>query len=223
MIRVMLVDDLYIPREGLRAILSGVSDIRIVGSASSGAEAIDLYHDGAHPDIILMDMHMPEMDGLKTGVQIKETNPDVKIIYLTSFADEDLVITAMNAGADGFLFKDVDGSILIQSIRNVHRNQIVISGQAAKILARKIADATFNKQETLKRKLEARNIGLTGREAEVVGLLMKDKTNHYIAKNMHLSEGTVKNYISDIYYKLNIHRRSDVVSYLNTLLDEQTL
>lgn len=222
MIRVMLVDDLYIPREGVKSILASASDIDIVASASSGEEAVE-HFESARPDVILMDMHMPEMNGLKASVHIKEIDPDAKIIFLTSFADEDLVVSAMNAGADGFLYKNVDGSNLLQSIRNVSDNQVIIAGEAARILARKIRDTSFSKQEVLDQKLRARNIIFTNREMEVAILLMKDKTNPYIAKHIHLSEGTVKNYISEIYYKLNKHRRLEVIGYLNGLIEEQDL
>ena len=220
MIRVMLVDDLYIPLQGVKSILADVSDMDVVASASSGQEAVDIFQN-ACPDVIVMDMHMPEMNGLKASVQIKEIDPHIKIIFLTSYADEDLIITAMNAGADGFLYKSVDGDNLIQSIRNVYDNQIIIAGEAARILARKIRDTSLNKHEILDQKLRERNIVLTNREMEVAVLLMKDKTNLSIAKHVHLSEGTVKNYISEIYDKLNKHRRSEVVDYLNGLFEEQ--
>lgn len=216
MIRVMLVDDHHIVREGVKSVLSTVEDIVIVGEAPNGKEALDILED-TQPNVVLMDIHMPDMGGIKAGIQIKDKHPGIKIIFLTTFADEDIIITGMNARADGFLYKEIDGSLLVQSIRNVYHNQIVIAGEAANILAKRIRDTSFSKHDILKRKLEGRHIELTYREIDIACLLMQERTNHYIAKQLHLSEGTIKNYISAIYNKLNIHNRSKVVAYLHNL------
>lgn len=218
MIRVMVVDNFSIMREGIKAVLQDVSDITIVGTAGDGREAISLTRD-VKPDVILMDVHMPRMGGVKAGTHIKEANPDIKIIYLTTFSDEDLVITAMKANADGFLYKEIDANVLIQTIRNVYRNQIVISGESARILAERVQNIHSGK-EVLEKKLNERNLFLTERELEIAKLLMQDKTNRYIAVHLHLSEGTVKNYISEIYTKLNMHRRSKVIVYFKDLISD---
>src|SRR5699024_1075475 len=121
--------------------------------------------------------------------------------------------------ASAFLYKEIDGDVLIQSIRNVYENQIVLAGEAANILAKRIGDTSYNPHDILKQKLRKRNIDFTYREIEIARLLMQDKTNCSSAKTLHLSEGTVKNYISTIYSKLGVNQRTKVVMYLNNLYD----
>ncbi|WP_404455318.1 response regulator [Oceanobacillus kapialis] len=220
MIKVMLVEDQRLFSEGVEALISNTEDIQVVGVANNGKEAIEIFKQ-CLPDVVLMDIHMPELDGIKATIRVKETHPDVKVILLTTYADEDLVITGVNAGADGFLLKSLRSASLIRSIREVYDNEIVLSGSAARILAEKIRDQTYSKKEILDRKLRNRNITLSARELDIVCLLMDHLTNKQIAEKLFLSEGTIKNYISELYHKFDIPNRKKLLQYLQKVLNRK--
>ena len=150
MIRVVLADNFSIMREGIKSVVQKVDDMTIVGVADNGKEVISLTAE-VEPDVILMNIYMPELDGIKVGRKIKQTNPNIKLIYLTTFIDGDFVIKGINAGADGFLYKEINEDMLIQTIRNVYANQIVISGEAARILAERIRNMPPNRQDKIGR------------------------------------------------------------------------
>ncbi|MFD2627840.1 response regulator [Oceanobacillus kapialis] len=220
MIKVMLVEDQRLFSEGVEALISNTEDIQVVGVANNGKEAIEIFKQ-CLPDVVLMDIHMPELDGIKATIRVKETHPDVKVILLTTYADEDLVITGVNAGADGFLLKSLRSASLIRSIREVYDNEIVLSGAAARILAEKIRDHTYSKKEILDRKLRNRNITLSARELDIAYLLMDHLTNKQIAEKLFLSEGTIKNYISELYHKFDIPNRKKLLQYLQKVLNRK--
>lgn len=212
----MLVENQRLVCEGILALLAMEKDMSITSTVKTEEEFCkqlrrDIY------DIILMNMHVPKFDGIKATVHVKKNYPDTKIIHLTTFAEEDLVIEGILSGADGFLQTSIDSDNFIQSIRNIHKGDTVISGEAAKILAKKIVSTTCEKSEILNRKLRNRNIKLTKRELDVAYLLMEGKTNREIANELYLTEGTVKNYISELYTKLDLHRRKDVIGFLREL------
>lgn len=219
MIKVLLVEDQRLFTEGVRALIERVDDMVVVGTATDGKEAVKFMNQ-SQADVILMDIHMPRVDGIIATTHLKDNYPDVKIILLTSFADEDLVVAGFVWGADGFLLKSLDATRLIQSIRNAYDDQVVISGEAASILAKKIQGFKYNKKQLLERELGKRNIRLTVRELDIAYLIMKETTNRHIAQQLFLSEGTIKNYISEIYNKIDIHNRRDVITYLRGLLSE---
>lgn len=221
MINVMLVEDQRLFSEGVEALISNTADIRVVGIASNGKEAIDTFKK-CLPDVVLMDIHMPELDGIKATIKIKENNPDIKVILLTTYADEDLIVTGINAGADGFLLKSLRAASLIRCIRDVYENEIVLSGPAARILAEKIRAQTYSKKQILERKLRNRNISLSKRELDITYLLLQNYTNKQIAENLFLSEGTIKNYISELYHKFAIPNRKELIQYLQKVLNRKS-
>ncbi|WP_373893850.1 response regulator [Virgibacillus sp. CBA3643] len=221
MIRILLADDQRLFTEGVRALIEQIDDMEVVGTASDGEEAVR-FMDHSETDVILMDIHMPRVNGIIATTHLKDNYPDVKIILLTSYADEDLVIAGFIWGADGFLSKSLDANRLIQSIRNAYDDQVVISGEAASILAKKIQGFKYSKKQLLGRELDKRHIHMTGRELDIAYLIMKETTNKHIAQQLFLSEGTIKNYISEIYNKIDIHHRKDVIVYLRGLLSENT-
>ncbi|GAB3042050.1 response regulator [Virgibacillus ainsalahensis] len=221
MIKVMLVDDQRLFSEGVHAILKRTDDIKVVGMAANGQEAVQNI-DEWQPDVILMDIHMPKVDGIRATTHLKDNYPDVKIILLTTFAEEDLIILGLRAGADGFLLKTLDGKRLTRSIRDAYDDQLVISGKAAKILAHKVSTFTSNRKEILGEKLKYRDVNLSKRELDIAYLLMDELTNKQIAQKLYLSEGTVKNYLSEIYHKLNIRQRKGVIIYFKGLFSKNT-
>ncbi|CDO03685.1 Transcriptional regulatory protein LiaR [Oceanobacillus picturae] len=220
MIKVMLVEDQRLFSEGVEALISNTDDIQVVGVAANGEEAIKTFKQ-CLPDVVLMDIHMPHLDGIKATVRIKENHPDTKIILLTTYADEDLIITGINAGADGFLLKSLRAASLIRCIRDVYADEIVLSGAAARILAEKIRNQTYSKKQILDRKLQNRNYVLSKRELDIACLLMDHHTNKQIAEKLYLSEGTIKNYISELYHKFNIPNRKNLINYLNKVLNKK--
>lgn len=219
MIHVLLVDGQQLFTEAIVSLLAGEDDIEVIGRVSNGREAMQ-FLEGNEPDVILIDIHMPKVDGIRVTIHIKDNYPHIKVIILTSFEDKDLIVTGMVAGADGFLLKNMTAKSLIQSVRNAYDDQIVISGEAAKILAEKITEIKYDKGDILGRKLANREVGLTDREVDVAALLMDSFTNREIAKKLYLSEGTIKNYISSLYDKLDLRDRNQVIIYLRSMFSE---
>ncbi|WP_077358738.1 response regulator [Virgibacillus halodenitrificans] len=220
MVKVLLVDDQRLFTDGIMAILSETDDIHVVGVATNGEEAIAKFQQ-YEPDLVLMDIHMPHVNGIRATLDIKESHPDVKVILLTTFADEDLIVRGFHVGADGYLLKDLNSEKLVWTIREVDRGEIVISGPAARILAKKIREYKYDKKEILKQKLTTLEVMLTPRELEIAYMLMEGETNKSIAQKLYLSEGTIKNYISDLYHKLNIHSRKRVIDFLKGLFSKK--
>lgn len=219
MIKVLLVEDQRLFTEGIRALIERIDDIEVVGTAPDGKKAVK-FMNKSQADVILMDIHMPRVNGIIATTHLKDNFPDVKIILLTTYADEDLIVAGLVWGADGFLLKSLDATRLIQSIRNAYDDQVVISGEAARILAKKIQGFKYSKKQLLGRELDKRNIRLTGRQLDIAYLIMKETTNRNIAQQLFLSEGTIKNYISEVYNKIDLHNRRDVIVYLRGLLPE---
>ncbi|WP_106496251.1 response regulator transcription factor [Lentibacillus sp. Marseille-P4043] len=217
MINVLVVDDQRLFREGVQALIRTENDMDVIGIAENGEEALQKTAD-MQPDVVLMDIHMPDLDGIKTTAKIKESYPMVKVVLLTATAEEELIIRGITVGADGFLVKEIYADNLHQAIRDAYRGQVVFSGDVARILAQRIRQLTLSKKQILAKKLENRNIYLTNRELDIAYLFMKDNSNKQIAKQLYLGEGTIKNYISEIYNKINIHNREQARGYLKELL-----
>jgi DNA-binding NarL/FixJ family response regulator len=208
-IQVLLVDDQTIIRDGLRALLEMREDIKIIGEASNGREA----HEQAltlKPDVVLMDIRMPEMDGVEATKLIKRDLPMTIIIVLTTFDDDEYIINAMTYGASGYLLKDIGGEKLIEAIRDGLRGNIILPGRiAAKITSR------LSHSEQI-----APNVSLddfTERETDIIRLLVQGKTNKEISQTLFLSIGTVKNYLSQIYLKIDVSDRANAVLFFNRL------
>ncbi|WP_088052508.1 response regulator [Virgibacillus dakarensis] len=217
MIKVLFVDDQRLFREGVGALIAKTDDICVIGTADNGEAAIQQIAEKP-PNVVLMDIHMPNLDGIKTTVYIKEHYPDIKVIMLTSDVEEDLVIRAISVGADGFLLKSLYADDLIRSIHDAFRGQIVLSGEVARILANKIRELTLDKKQIFAKRLENRGLHFSNRELDIAYLLMGGHTNKHIAQKLFLAEGTVKNYISEIYNKLNIRNRAEIIAFLRKIM-----
>jgi len=217
MIKVLLVNEQRLFNEAVESLLITEADMIVVGKATTGKDAIEQIQIKL-PDVVLLDVHMPDIDGIKMTVHIKENYPDIKVIFLTTFSNKQLVIAGIIAGADGFLLQSIDAENLLQSIRNAYRNQVVISGDAAKIIAKAVIEVKCEPHEILKTKLAKRDIELSHRELEIALLLVNEHTNKEIARKLYLSEGTVKNYVSEMYSKLNVHTRKEAIDYLEKLI-----
>lgn len=200
-IRVLVVDDHTLFRRGVSALLSGREDMEVVGEAGDGREAVERARD-LMPDVILMDIKMPEMDGLAATKQIKAEMPYVRIMMLTvSETDEDL-FEAVKAGAQGYLLKNVDPDYLVACVQQVQRGEVPIAPtMAAKILRELTAPAEVASPE------------LTGRERQVLELLAAGKANKEIAFSLKISENTVKNHLRNILEKLHLQNRVQAALY----------
>jgi DNA-binding NarL/FixJ family response regulator len=207
MIKVLIVDDQELIRASLSIVLGGEVDFEIVGTAENGQMAIELTKQ-LTPDIVLMDIHMPQMNGVEATAQIKRESPAVKVIILTTFEEIEKVREALAAGAEGYLLKAIHPKDLAAGIRLVHHGGTLITQEIAKqLISQWINPVGPVKEDTSKKN----NFGLTEREIEVLEELSTGATNREIARKLYLTEGTVKNYISNIYSKLDVTGRHKAV------------
>lgn len=203
MIKVLIVDDQELIRESLSIVLGGEEDFEIVGVAEHGNLAVDLTNKHS-PNLVLMDIHMPFMDGVEATKQIKSRFPKVKVIILTTFQELEYVREALAAGAEGYLLKAIHPKDLAAGIRLVHHGGTLITQEIARQL---IADWITPLEQAKAEKRKKTSFGLTEREIEVLESLSKGATNREIARMLFLTEGTVKNYVSNIYSKLEVTGR----------------
>lgn len=203
-IKVLIADDHTIVREGLRAILDTQSDIMVVGEASNGLEALE----GArklHPDVILMDLVMPEMDGVETTRQITTQYPDIHILVLSSFASEDKVFLAIKAGALGYLLKETASSELIYAIHQVCQGEPSLDPSIAQMVLHELSHPAAKRPPTPD--------PLTEREVEVLGLVAQGLSNKEIADQLVITEATVRTHINNVFQKLHLANRVQAALY----------
>jgi NarL family two-component system response regulator LiaR len=204
-IQVLIADDHAIVRDGISSLLTTIPDIEMVGEAANGLQAVAMFK-RLQPDIVLMDLVMPEMDGIQAIEEIITFDPDARILVLTSFATDDKVFPALKAGACGYLLKDSDSEELVRSIREIQRGESSIDPKIARKLLREISDPP--------RQAPSPEVDpLTDREVEVLKLVAKGKSNHEIAQELVISEGTVRTHVSNILGKLHLASRTQATLY----------
>ncbi|MDI7743003.1 response regulator transcription factor [Lysinibacillus fusiformis] len=203
MIRVLIADDHHVVRRGLLFFLKTQKDIEVIGEAKNGVEAVELV-DSLQPDIVLMDLVMPEMDGIQATKKIKAKWPAVHILMLTSFSDKDHVLPAIEAGAAGYQLKDIEPDELVNSIRQIISGENIIHPVATTQL-----EETLREEENLPHVKNA----LTPRERDVLAELTKGKSNREIASSLFVTEKTVKTHISNIFTKLDVQDRTQAALY----------
>ena len=211
MIRVMLADDQKILAEGIKSVLQTSPEIDVCGIAYNGVQAVDMAKE-LHPDVILMDVRMPEMNGVAATKRIKEASPDIKIIILTTFDDSDYILSGINNGASGYLLKDIGSTALIDAIKNAYAGDTILPSKIAK----KITDAAMLVSSDKQIKLK-KAYGLSDREVDIAMMLSDGFTNRQIASALKLSDGTARNYISSIYLKLGVDSRMSAISKIKEL------
>ena len=204
-IQVLIVDDHAIVRDGIGSLLSTIADIEVAGEAADGVQAVSLFKH-LHPDIVLMDLVMPEMDGIQAIQEIITHDPEVRILVLTSFATDEMVFPALKAGACGYLLKDSDSTQLIRSIRETQRGESSIDPKIARKLLREISAPP---PQSPPPEVDP----LTDREIEVLKQVAKGKSNQEIAQELVISEGTVRAHVSNILGKLQLASRTQATLY----------
>jgi DNA-binding NarL/FixJ family response regulator len=210
-VRVLIVDDQQLMRDGIASLLKLQDGLEIVGMAANGQEAVELAT-SQQPDVILMDVRMPILDGVAATEQIHRQMPACKILMLTTFNDETYVLEALQVGASGYLLKDLPARDLAQAIQAVHRGIYQLDPTVADQLKALLSRAQTAREQpgALKATDEA---DLTERELEVLRLIARGATNREIAEALVISEGTVKNHISNILGRLNLRDRTQAAIY----------
>ena len=201
-IRVLLVDDHGVVRRGLRGYLELLDDIEIVGEAENGLRGVELALE-LRPDVVLMDLVMPQLDGIGATGRIKAGQPDVQVVALTSFIEEEKVLAALEAGASGFILKDADADDVAAAIRAAHNDEVHLDPAAARILA------TGMRQRRDQQPAES----LTERELEVLGLVGRGRSNKEIATDLGITERTARTHVSNILGKLELQSRTQAALY----------
>jgi len=213
-ISVLIVDDHAVVRQGLHTFLDLHNDaamlpIDVVGEATNGVEAVDLARQ-LQPDIVLLDLVMPEMDGVEATSKILESSPQTRVIILTSFGEQEKVIPAIRAGAQGYLLKDINPDDLVQAVRQVYSGQVQLHPEAAK----KLMSAVAEEESSLATQSQTHPLNeLTERELEVLFLIAEGLSNRKIAEKLVISEKTVKSHVSSILSKLQLEDRTQAAIY----------
>ncbi len=206
-VRVLIVDDHPVYRDGLTRLLSELPGFDVVGTAGDGNQAVELA-DLLAPDVIIMDLRMPGLDGIEATRRITATNPDIGIVVLSMFEDDELVFAAVRAGARGYLLKDADDEQIGAVVRGIARGEAIFGPGTAQRLLDLLAHLPPNPAITA----SARFPQLTIREHEVLELLARGRRNTEIAEELFLSERTVRNYVSNIFTKLQVADRAQAIT-----------
>ena len=211
-IKVLIVDDQTILAEGIKSVLETDAEIEVAGIAADGAAAIEkcrVYR----PDVVLMDIRMPNMNGVVAPQRIKAEFPETKVIVLTTFDDSDYILNAINHGASGYLLKDIGSSALIDAVKNACAGDTILPAKIAKRIADAAKDVSSNREIRLKRAFS-----LSERETEIALMMYEGFTNRQISSALKLSEGTARNYISAIYVKTGSDNRASFLAAVKKAL-----
>lgn len=218
MIRIIIADDQTLLRDGLQTILNLEDDMEVVKVVSNGLEAYETTAE-LRPDIVLMDIKMPVLDGIEGMKRIKRDYPDTIVLMLTTFAEDKFIVDAMSGGANGFLLKDMAGERIVQVVREAMEGDVMLPATIAAKLAMRLASLSqvgsdaFDEME-----LKQQGLTFTERERKIILLMLDGQNNKQIASTLFMSEGTVRNYISVVYNKIGTNDRSKAVALLKELI-----
>jgi len=204
-IRIVIVDDHAVVRIGLKTLLANQAGLRVVGEAGTVADAVAIAAQ-ARPDVVLMDVRLPDGSGVEACRRIKADNAEARVVMLTSYQDEEAIVGAVMAGASGYLLKQADADRLTQAIREAAAGESTLDPRAAGALLTQF-------RELSARQAEAELAGLTDRERRMLALIAEGYTNRAIGEVLHLSEKTVRNHVSQLLRKLGFQRRSQAAAW----------
>jgi len=202
-ISVMLVDDHEVVRVGLRTLFTQTDEVHVVAEAGSVAEAVATAAKH-HPDVVLMDLRLPDGTGVDACRDILSANPKTRVLFLTSYSDEDAVTSTILAGAAGYLLKEVGSQVLLDAIKLVHAGQSILDPKVTQVVLGRVS-MLQGRPATASRSTKDQ---LSPQERRIMALVVEGRTNKEIAKALHLSDKTVKNYLSNAFQKMNVGRRS---------------
>jgi DNA-binding NarL/FixJ family response regulator len=199
-LRILLADDHPVVRQGLKTFLDLQPDMEVAGEAATGAEAVARAEE-LRPDVVLLDLVMPDLGGIEAARRIREVSPETKVIVLTSYAEDENVIPALKAGASGYVLKDVEPAELADAVRRVHRGEAVLHPAIAARVLREVVEPEPDRDT------------LTARERDVLRLLAQGLPNKLIARELRIGERTVKTHVSSIFAKLGVTDRTQAALY----------
>lgn len=218
-IRIVLADDQALILDGIQVLLETEEDFEVVGVARDGAEAFELAVT-LKPDIVLLDIRMPHMDGVESMRRIKKAEPDMIVLLLTTFDDQSYIQDAFRYGANGYLLKDISRQKLIRTIRDALTGETILPARIAAKLVQEVIDKNTTQRSAEESASASQstcpteNYGFTDREYKIASLLAKGFTNKQMAIKLSFSEGTVKNTVSSIYDKINLYDRATAAIFL---------
>jgi two-component system response regulator DevR len=208
LLRVLLVDDHEVVRNGIRALLEAAGGMLIVGEAASVHEAVEAA-DRSWPDVVVMDVRLAGGSGIEATREIRARRPETRVVMLTSFADDEALFASIMAGASGYVLKQVRGDDLVRAVQAI--------GRGESLLDPKITGAVLSRLRRGKHLVEDEKLArLSSQEEKILALVAEGKTNREIGEELHLAEKTVKNYMSNILTKLEVARRAEAAAYLAT-------
>jgi DNA-binding NarL/FixJ family response regulator len=204
-LRLVLVDDHEVVRLGLKTLLERHPQFEVIGEAGTAREAIELAS-RLKPDVMIMDIRLPGASGIEACEQITRNNPDVKVIILTSYAEDDMLFSAIRAGASGYVLKQIGGEDLIKAIESVGRGEALLDPAVTKRVIQEVRRAVKGEEASA-------FVNLSQQEKHVLMAVSEGRTNREIAKALYLGEGTVRNYVSSILSKLDVSNRAEAAAY----------
>ncbi len=203
--RILLVDDHEVVRLGLKALLERQTNFEVVGEAGTARDAVELA-ETLNPDVIVMDIRLPGGSGIEACQEITSKNPDAKVIMLTSYAEDEMLFSAIRAGAAGYVLKQIGGEDLVRAIQAVGRGEALLDPAVTQRIFQEVRKAAREEEASA-------FSALTQQEKHVLQLVSEGKTNREIAKALFLGEGTVRNYVSSILSKLGVSNRAEAAAY----------
>ena len=215
MINVIIADDQKLVREGIRMLLSLYTEVKIIGEATNGIELLNLMKNEL-PNVVLMDVRMPLMNGIECTKIIKNSYKTVKIIILTSFNNDEYIFDSINSGADGYLLKDAGSDYIFNAIKSVYNGEMFLDPKVTLKVVNAFKSINSSTSTPLQDIINDFNL-LTPREKEVATLVAEGKNNKEICKTLFLTEGTVKNYVTKILDKLNLNSRTELAVLVNKI------
>lgn len=218
MINVILVDDQKIIREGIKMILSLDDEVNVIEEAENGRHLLEILDNGILPDVILMDVRMPVMDGVKATKIIKEKYTNIKVIILTTFNEDEYIFDGIRNGADGYILKDAGSDEIIKAIKTAYNGNILLNPEVTKKIVAAFNSMCTTEQTPIQLNEQENKLkALTQRERDVAKLVAQGKSNKDICRILFLTEGTIKNYLTKIFEKLELTNRTELALFINQI------